>query len=449
MKAILPASLAVVGLLSGCASGLPGVRPLTFVSPGETHVFATGEKCPHEPANEEFGGLVAATLAGAASQLLKNFGTALSEGAKGGALTSSTSTLNLELDQGRIPKCVVIVRGAYQPTGSSTRFIDLASHIGLATDAADQRNRLTSLQIPALFRIDHYIEMRITGSANFKALTFAPLYLKLDQSIDGGRKGERDLSVALKFSRVGSDTLAGSAIVIADRRIGTASSWTRLLNGRYDIEAPWFGTFHAAPNPAGSGAPAGVTSSDQPSTPIAGPVGNGGAGTGSVAIGPPPPGGPGSTIPSMQSTGPNSVPVTLTATVVETRPTNEGLAFVASVFGGIQPKIETRLNQIIDSDARQTAENAETTSDLNAQAELATAEGAAKAAVIGYCSASSVDPEAAGKRDRVSNSQVARAAQLKANVAAIKAGKDLLYTNLVVVSAGLPNLVNSAPCNGV
>jgi hypothetical protein len=341
------------------------------------------------------------------------------------------------------------VRGAYQPTGKLNNPVDLASHVGLAAGAAEQRVRLSSLNIPTLYRIDHYIEIRMMGSANAKALTFAPLYVKIDKSIDGGTKGERDLSVALKFGRVGSDTPAGSAIIIADRRLGTASSWELMATGRYAIEAPWFGTFHAAPNPAGSTPSAAAGPAPQPGAVPAGPVGGGGAGAGGAVNGNPLPASPGSTIPSMQSNSVNSVPVTLTATVVETRPTNEGLAFVASVFGGIQPKIEARLNQAIDSDARQAAENAEATAGLNAQAELAAAEGTAQAALIGYCTASSVDLTAAGKQDRITKSQSARSAQLKANVAAIKAEEDLRYDALVEISAGLPDAVNSLACRGI
>ncbi|MCZ8282160.1 MAG: hypothetical protein O9286_07940 [Aquidulcibacter sp.] len=444
MKPIFPASLALFGLVGGCASGLPEVRPLTYISPGEAYVFASGDKCPHEPADEEFAGLVAATLTGVASQLLKNFGTTLAEGAKGGVLTSSISTLNLELEPGRIPKCIVILRGAFQPTGRMIKPVDLAQYTGWTNNDTEQQKRLEGMNIPPVYRVDHYIELRIFDSGNGKALTFAPLFMKIDQSIDGGKKGERDLSIALKFVRVGSDSSAGSAILIADRRIGTASKWTPIAKGRYAIEAPWFGTFHAAPNPAGSAAPSKENQKSPAAPAPAGPIGAGGTGVGGA--GSLPTAAAGSALPSMRSKDPSSVPVTLTATVIETRPTNEGLAFVASVFSGIQPKIETRLNQIIDSDARQTAENTEATADLNAQAEFAVAQGSAQSAVIAYCSTSSSDAAAAGQQDRLAKSQAARAAQLKANVAAIKANDGLLYNSLVVVSADLPNVVNPGPC---
>lgn len=466
MKSLFPASIGLISLLSGCASGLPGMRPLTYVTPGEAHVFATGEKCPHEPVGKEFGGLAAAAITGVASQLLKNFGTTLSEGAKGGALTPSISTLNLQLEPGKVPKCVVIVRGAFQPSDKSRTTVDLGSYLGLATDAADARTRLATLNIPQLYRVDYYIELRVGASENSKALTFAPLFMQIDKSIDGATKGERDVSIALKFGRVGSEAAIGSAILVSDRKLGAPSSWEPLGNGRYLIEAPWFGTFHASPTVAGipaatTAAPAQAQAAAKPqaanrargATPPlpdaredASPVGEGGLGAGGGDTGLPTL--PGSTIPTMQSKSPSAVPVTLTATVVETRPTNEGLAFVASVFGGLQPQIEAKLKPLIDSEARQAAVDAEATAELNAQAELAAARGTAEGALISYCSASSPDATAAGRQDRITKSQAARAAQLKANVSAIKAAEAYIYDAIVVVSANLPSAVNAGPCTG-
>lgn len=422
-------------VLTSCASGFQGVRPLTYATPGEAYVYATGEKCVHESAGKEFGGLIAATLTGVASQLLKNFGAALTEGAKGGALPSSTSTVNLQLDPGKVPKCIVIIRGAFQPTKEGESTIDMEKYLGIPDKEAELKKRLEELHLPAIYRIDHYIELRIGASNNSKALTFAPLFVRIKKSIDGAEKGERDLSVAVKFNRAGADPV-GSAIIVANRKVDdTASKWEPLKNGRYAIEAPWFGTFHAPPALAGTSAA----------------VGDAGVGAGGSAIASAPAGPPGSTVPAMQSDREDAVPVTVTATVVETRPTNEGLAFVASIFNGIEPKLEEAIKPILDSDARKAADAAEATATLGAQADYASAEGTAFASLITYCSTASTQTTAAGKQDRLNKSKDARNAQLKANVAAINAEvkQPFAKPKLVTISAELPSTINSEPCSGI
>lgn len=141
--------------------------------------------------------------------------------------------------------------------------------------------------------------------------------------------------------------------------------------------------------------------------------------------------------------------MTLTVTVVETRPTNQSLAFIASVFNGLEPKIEETLKPMIDSDARAKADAAEATAELGALAEYAVAEGAARAALITYCKAASTDPAAAGQVDRITKSKDARSSQLKANVAAIKAEVDQPYSSLITVSAELPATANASGCTGI
>lgn len=426
-------------VLSACASGFQGARPLTYATPGAAHVFATADPCPHDPPGEEFGALVAAAVTGVASTLLKNFGTALAEGAKGGALPSSTATRNLQLDPGKVPKCVVVIRGAFRADAHTRPPIDLADYVDLPAAAADQRNRLKALQIPAVYRIDHYVELRLDASNNNKALTFAPVYVKLGNSIDGDTEGERDLSIALKFSRIGADPV-GSTVLLADQPIGHGQSWQRQPDKRFPVEAPWFGSFQPAPAPAGTTAAAADKAVAAPvaATPLPAAVGAGGAGIGNGLVG-----APGSTKPSMQSESPAAIPVTVTTTIVETRPTKEGLAFIASVFNGLEPKIEEALKPVIDDQARHAAD----ATSLGVQADYATAEGAARAALISYCSAASSEATAAGKQDRIAKSSAARTAQLKANVAAIKAELPQPFATLVTVASGLPHTANAGPCS--
>ncbi|MEH3036193.1 MAG: hypothetical protein PGN23_06835 [Sphingomonas adhaesiva] len=446
MKRTAHLSALAATLLGGCASGLPGLRPLSYATPGEAHVFATGDRCAHEPSGNEAAGLVAAALTGAASQLLKNFGTALSEGAKGGALPASTAAANLELAPGTVPRCLVVIRGAFQPGGLAVP-IDLVRWLGLEP-GGEAAKRLSSLGIPAVYRIDHYVEIKVMSSASSKALTFAPTHVRLVRSIDGASRGERDMSIAVKFGRVGADA-TGSAVVVADRRIGAPGFTWQAINRRYLIEAPWFASFHAAPSPAGTAAAA--APAPQPARQgAAGPrpggvVGGGGAGPGGQIAGPPV-GTPAGGIVSMSEQGAGSVPTTVTVTIVETRPTNEALAFVAAVFGGLQPKIEEKLKTVIDDDARRTADVAEATGQLDLEAAYAAALGTAQAAVVSYCEAASGDATPAGRTDRITKSQAARSAQIKANAAAIKADSPQPYPALAKISAGLPAQANPAAC---
>lgn len=442
--------------LSGCAAGLPGARPLTYVVPGEARIYATGQACVHEPSGKELGGLVAAVLTGAASQILKNFGTALSEGAKGGQLTPSVATANLQLRPGTAPRCVVVVRGLFQPDAKHPSPVDMPSFLGLATADEEGRRRLTALQLPPIYAVDHYLELRLDSSNDAKALTFAPVFVSLQRSTEGATKGVRDLSASLKFNRVGVEA-AGSAVVVADIRVGSSRTFVPEANGRFTIEAPWFGSFHAAPSPTGTAkkttpATVPVDPARAPSAEPApsGPVGAGGGGVGVAGADAVIPAGraPGPAIVDMQSSASDAVPITMVGTVVLTRPTNEALAFAATLFNGVEPKVEDTIKPILDPASARAAATASLTDSLDAQAEYATAQGAAEAAIIGYCGASSAADDAAGKQDRVGKSKDARAAQLKANVAAIKAATDPPYASLIVVSSKAPIEANAGQCAG-
>lgn len=397
--------------LSACAAGTFGLRPTSYAMPGEAHVYATGYDCVHEPTqtpNQEFAPIIVAALTGIASQLLKNFGTALSEGAKGGPLPASASTINLELEPDAVPHCIVIIRGAFEPTAKALHPLDLPDLLGVSGKEVET-TRLKSLNVAPVYAINHFIELRVDASANKKALTVAPVWVLMNQSIDGDQKGKRDVSIAVQFTRVGSSDKYGSTIVLQDRELGApASQFVRIpATGRWQVESPWFATFHATSTKEGAVSGA---------------------------------------IPSMNSRTATAIPVSLSTTVVETRPTKEGLAFIAGIYNGIEPKLEQRAKLLIDSDAAQAAHATADSAALTLKANFETAKAGARSAGITYCETSKKTDDAAGKLDRIEKSKALFEAQVKANDAALKADLQQPFPSLVSISEKLPDAANPNLC---
>lgn len=437
----IAAFLLGTSLLAGCEPSLPGLRPLTYATPGEARLFVAGGRCVHSPTSTEAAGLIAAGLVQAGSLLLKNFGQALKDGSQGGALQPVVATENIQLDPGASPRCVTLVRGTFDDTGEVKDSVSVATFLNISeTEATFQ-----ALNIPKVTTLDYYIEVELANSTNHKALKFMPVYALVNRSIDGDRKGTRDLSIALAFSKIGASDV-GSTVVLGNQTIGTGKKF-ETNTGRYVHESPWFGAFNAKPDDPSSSAQSpdlNALSNANPATPpppsgTASPVGTGGAfGSGGETTG----GTPAPAVANISATGKDAVPITVKMTVVETRPTKEGLAFIASIFNGIEPQIETAAKPLLDSKAADAA----TTTDLTALATYATAKGSAEANLITYCNASSTDATAAGKQDRISKSATARAAQLQANVAAIGSGQPKPYLAFVAISSDLPGTANGTIC---
>ena len=399
------ALLPVAVLCAGCTS-LPGLRPLTFATPGEARVFASPGRCPHEPVVQgEAAPLIAAVLTAAASQLLTNFGTALSEGAKGGNLPSSVATLNMTLPPDGVPRCLLIVRGSFESQTGQAKPISMEALFDLPAGAETElKARLDAFTLPSVYRVDHLVEIQVLAAPNNRALSFAPLFVRLDRSLDESQEGSSSLSVGVKFQRVGASSESGSVVVVPDLTIGKHGPALQLnpKSGRFPRESPWFGTFHSLPAAASAEGP--------PPPPIA--------------------------LTTVFSPSETAVPVTLTTTVVETRPTREGLAFIASIFSSVKPKIEEALKPVLDPNFKAAEEQKQLAAELTGDAEHEAALTAAKLAVLAYCSASSSDPGAVGKQDRLTKSSAARVAQLKANASAVKYGKTRAYDTYVAVSEG-------------
>lgn len=403
-----------MSFISGCSSGFPGARPKTYAAPGEARVFASTEKCPHALSGLE-SAIVVSAVAAITSQALSNFATVLEKGAEGGELQSSTSILNMNLDPGVIPRCIVIVRGDFESTSLNSRALSTNDIFNFSSPSAEQNQRINSLKLSPLYRVDHLIEISVILSSNKTALAFAPNFVRIDKSIDGSKSGERDLSVSLKFNN-SSPTEKGSVVLIQNNKIGnTPTVYTQdIITGQYPIESPWFSSFNtrqdtsnvtsdsSAPHPEKRKGTVKSVSNEPDKTP------------GTVF-----------------SKSDLSLPVTLTSTVIETRPTNEGLAFIAAIFTSIKPKIEDSLKSYYDPTVQLNTK----TNALENQTDYLSALQQAESSLIDYCSGMKQDNSAASKKDRLIKSSTARIDQLKANKAALEAGIYPPYKELVRLSS--------------
>lgn len=387
-------------LLSGCASGVAGLRPLTYSEPAETRVLVSYESCKHmDSTGPQVGPIAAALFLGVASKALEGFGKALSEGAAGGPLPASVASANMEASSANPPKCIMIIRGKFAPpNGASVVTPDgkFAKFDG-AKVVADSMPKLTELH--------HYIELQLIASKDLTAMTFAPVFTEIRKSVDGTeKKGSRELSIALAFSRPSLKEPVGGAVLIGDRMIGVGQEY-KAHGGRYPFESPWFGGFLPEKSTAGA---AGVN-----------PFITGG------------------------TTG--LTPVTVTATVIETRPTKEFLAFVATAFGAVKPAIEAKLKETIDPASLESASN----STFDAEAKFAEAHGKALTAALAYCDFADASPAKRSKRAELSGA--ARALQVAANKAAFAADMPAAFSSAALIkTSGAPvNDANAAACSAL
>lgn len=425
------AVIAMMGVaLSGCASGLPGLRQLTYQQPGDTRVYASYAPCPHK-AGDNFAPVLAAIALEVGSKLINGFGTALSKGAEGGALPASVATVNVEIGK-EIPKCLVVIRGSFSPSKPGEKpsaLPDGDTKLRLMNTAGEQ----VDVALPTVYGLQHYIEIQLVSSRNGTAMTFGPAIIYIAQSMDGATTGDRAVSIAVKFERPGHDPI-GSVVLISNRRIGDKDAYPVDESRRMQYEAPWFPTIATAEGGDASATDAGTTptegSGNAPATPAGGnpPPAPAKAEPAKPAVK------PGKVVASAAAdapTAPNGpTPFTITTTVIETRPTKEFLAFVASVFSGVEPQLNDALKDRIDPATRTT--NAAAGIDL--QTAYTTSFAAAQTAMYEYCAL----PGTSAKADLISKSAAARIAQLGANKAALSADLKAPFGQLVEVGTGDP-----------
>ena len=397
----LTMALMTVATLAGCANGFPGARPLTYATAGEARLYASFDKCPNDPnPTQEIAPVAAAILTSVASQLLTNFGTALTNGATGGALPSSTSSLNMSLEPSGIPRCIVIMRGEFDdnffadvpsededPSTYQTKLeekkVSINSDIShlLGVDSTEINDELNAFHFDKIINIDHLIEIKMILPKNSKAYTFVPIFTRINRSIDGDKSGVRDISIKLEFKNPSlQGATYGSIVVIGNRKIGenlNTIGWNPETK-QYPHQAPWFGMDIKKDETKKDKTNQKNTESKKP---------------------------------TVFSDADNATPMTLTATVVETRPSNEGLAFIASVFGGVKSTLNEEVQQIIDPSLNDAAKAA---AEL-AESDFYSAKSDAETAKVTYCTNGN------SNANNEAGDSMVRAKQLKANSLAIKA----------------------------
>lgn len=394
--------------LIGCSSGFPGARPLDYTTSGEMRQFVSSDTCPHSienNTNEDV--LLAAVGLAIGKQVLTNFGSVLAKGAAGGPLSPSTAITNMTPDPGVIPKCIVIIRGEFDNDEKNESDKNLKAYFSAPAEDNNTFNlKLTKFNIPKLSRIDYLIEISIIMSGNLKAFKMVPVYLKFDHSIDGDSSGKRDITIAFDFTTPDGNK-TGSVVTIQNASLGAPPKTFK----NYSHESPWFNSFNAVKN-------------EQANKRL---MNNGTVSTGSDKI--------------YQSTGnlfsnaSDSMPITFTSSVVETRHTKQGLLFISSVFNTVKPDVETYLNNTFDP-ATIKNNKIESSSALSI---YLVAIGNAKKAILDYCSLSENDNSKSAREDRIIKSSAAGVAQVEANSAALRMGQSYEYTKIIPISDKLNN----------
>ncbi|CAM8633566.1 MULTISPECIES: hypothetical protein [Sphingomonadales] len=444
MKKIAFGTAALGMMLSGCANGLPGLRPLTYQQPADTRLIVSYAPCPHlSKQGKNFAPIVAAVLLGAATKTLENFGTALQKGSEGGNLPASNASVNFELYSGDLPQCLIAIRGKFEATEKlKTKIampaVDPVTVNGTAVPSILVRDvngsKVTGV-LPDVYELAHYVEIAISPSHNQTALTFTPAYTWIAKSMDGGTSGSRGLSIAVKFSRPGGQD-TGSAVLIEDRTIGKQQTYQPLSDGRFPHEASWFATIGTN---SGTGGAVGRANTQADAAPAAQPGSGTGQATGQApAVAPQAP----TLAPPKPAAGAPMLnepfPFTATVTVVESRPTKEFVAFVAGVFAAARPAIDARLKEEIDPATQLASQK----TALDNEGAYGDALAKAKVALLNYCAL-----DAASKiSDRISQSGATRQLQAAANKAALTADYSPPFTTLAIVSDGVPKTVNPDTC---
>lgn len=437
----LIAAVLIASLLTGCSSGFPGYRPLSYSNNSEARAYISPGLCMHSPrpagGEQEIAAIPAALALQAIGLAFDKFNTALKNGTAAGDLPSSNATLNFEPDKGRIPGCVLVVRGQfangdttdkttplqdfllpaltaeeratsqwpeYQAAVAANRLPPQSSYKGEAQAAKwmrmsalwhkeilrtemSQRLKLFNLssETTLLNSVDHIFEIQIILSANGNYLSMAPVYARVDRSIDDDRRGRRSFVISIEFATAKdallpdkTGTKYGALMQLRNFKLGQASAFPPVTDGRlrFSNESSWFPVFNGASpgdtpaQPKAKAPPKGkYTVEDSPS--------RGSAAVGANDIGN-----------ALQSTHTDSTPMRLTTRVVETRPNKEGREFLAQVFDGTKDVLQAAATaKIQTAEQRKTQRATEITSEIQALQSRAAAENLAVQKVREYCSA--------------------------------------------------------------
>lgn len=386
-------TLLAAAFLASCSSGIPGFRPLTYSNNSEARVFLSPEQCMHTPQlveQEEVSPIVAALAIKGVTILFDKFSTALKNGTAAGELPASTSFINFEPTPGTIPNCILIVRGDFadgvtskgttqlldelqdpyteaemktmrsakylqekekedsgkggeafkQPTSFSNEadrneWHEIVSARKKQLQRAVILDRYEKFLIPTeaskVKSIDHIFEIQILSSANKRFLSLAPVFAKVDRSIDNDKRGTRSFSLKMEFITKTLSTKnepieikAGAIAILENLRIGETKVYSSINSNKYRFpnETTWFFAFNGSEKKPTAGKDKiddreGVLQSDEI----------------------------------------NAAAFSLASTIVEARPNKEGRAFIAEVFEAVKEQAKTLTTGKIQTTAQIKAAN--------------------------------------------------------------------------------------------
>ena len=250
--------------------------------------------------------IAAAVLPSLISNTLDRFGKALRS--MGEAQNYPvTAQRNIEVEFEVVESCMQWVRGRLLegPPAKTSRYL-----MGLEADESD---RLAELGIYLAEPPDLFIEWRLRASADRTALAVAPTYVEYNRLLtDRSDRPDKNRGLVLQLSVHGpgqgpnSTAAVGASVVLGTHRVGSYRRYTMPYSASdgFELESPWFFTFASSRPPNAANTAGSQTELD-------------------------------------------SYPMTVTATVAETRDANAFFLFLADVFddskGGIKDVVETQL----------------------------------------------------------------------------------------------------------
>lgn len=363
---------------------------------------------------EVFGGSIISNTLGRIGKALRNAGEP--------DPYNETTSLNLEVEPGKLKPCIQIVKGRFGKAASESltnlNFLEEAVVLeGVSKDTAEKitpdivLNNLNHAGVYLQSDPAFFFEGSLRPSENMSALVLVPSFYTYLVPFKPGRSSSSTYAVLVSVSfhspgkAANSQGAAGVSLALGALQPGEKSHhvYPQPIAGEPNPhESPWFPSFVKASAVASK-------------TPLAGSKGN---------VDKPQP--------NSNVNGPASIPMVLTASVTETSQANDVLIFFADVFDASKNQLQTSLAQELISSA---ADAADFTDYKNTQASLAdyyAKFAAAESALAVVCSLSA--DENSSKSVRLTASAKLFGAQSAANVAARIANLPLLYPALVEVT---------------
>jgi hypothetical protein len=375
------------------------VRNIANPPDAATELRVYNEACLFSPKGEAGAMLLAPMVTSVLSNSLSRFGSALRKLGEEDTYTE-TDYRNFEIVAGQPFRCVQVVKGKF----------------GIPQEPVKLGQRAHRDLPPAINLVEKphfFIELEINPSGNGQFLTLTPTYFEYNRLLKNGSARNASRTLAMQFSfhpagKAADDRSAvGTTLGMIDVPVGTVRDYSipPYSLDPLGTQSLWFPTF--LPAGTAGGTPGGSSSTPRPEDSM-----------GSAA-------------------GSESVPMTMTVTVSETRTERPFILFLADVFDDTKDEIQDELETLLLREKREAAELAAYTDRQAALTRLKQKMVTAEKEFIDYCALGAGSSDA-DRKARLTASSSLYAAQVDANIAARKAGEADPYPVLVEVSSGPP-----------